>query len=481
MVYRGISLALIGLILLALGLIAVGCYTNPATGEEQLSFYSTEQEIQMGREADKQITASMGVYPDSSLQRYIDSLGQKLAAVSERPDLPWSFKVIDDPTVNAFALPGGFIYVTRGILGHFNNEAQLSGVLGHEIGHVTARHSVNQMSKQQLFQLGVGLGTMIEPDLQEYTGLIGAGMQLLFLKFSRDDERQADDLGLRYMVRARKDPREMDDIFEMLGRVSEQAGSGRVPVWMSTHPSPENRVERIRQAYDTLSLDYATTGVGRDVYLQYLDDVVYGNDPREGYFEGSTFYHPTLTFRFQFPDGWQTMNQKQGVLAASPEQDAVIQITLSQAATPRAAADQFFTQQGMSGGAVQSTTINNLTAVSGEFQAQAQQGTLAGMAVFVELDNTVFQILGYSTSSGWPSYQATVRQSARSFARLTDQSKLSVSPMRIDIVTVPEAMTLSQYHERYPSEVDLETLAIINQLEADSRLTAGQKLKRIVK
>ncbi|MGD2068949.1 MAG: M48 family metalloprotease, partial [Gemmatimonadota bacterium] len=179
--------------LLLLATLVAGCARNPATGERQLSLIGERQEIEMGREADQQIVASIGLYDDEALQSYVDGLGQRLAATSERPDLPWTFRVLDDPTVNAFALPGGFVYITRGIMGHLTSEAELVGVLGHEIGHITARHSVNQISKQQLTQLGVGLGMVLVPELQNFGGLASLGIQLLSLKFSRDDENQADE------------------------------------------------------------------------------------------------------------------------------------------------------------------------------------------------------------------------------------------------------------------------------------------------
>src|SRR5205809_5248844 len=198
--------------LAALAVFAAGCAVNPATGSRQLMLVSESQEIALGRDYDQQVAASVGIYPDSELQRYIQQFGARLAATSERPNLPWSFRVVDDPVVNAFTLPGGFIYVTRGILAHLNSEAELAGVVGHEIGHVTARHSASQMSKQQLAQIGLVVGTIASPEFARYAGVASAGLGVLFLKFSRDDESQADHLGLRYMRRAAYDPREMPHV-----------------------------------------------------------------------------------------------------------------------------------------------------------------------------------------------------------------------------------------------------------------------------
>ena len=161
----------------------------------------------MGKEADAQIPQQLGLYDDRELQDYVNDLGQRLAADSERPHLPWTFRVVDDDVVNAFALPGGFIYVTRGILSHMSDEAELAGVLGHEIGHVTARHSVNQMSKGMLAQIGLGVGSVLSPEVANLAGLAQTGLSLLFLKYGRDDERQADELAFRYGARADYDPR----------------------------------------------------------------------------------------------------------------------------------------------------------------------------------------------------------------------------------------------------------------------------------
>src|SRR5687768_16095576 len=167
-----------------------GCATNPATGRRQVMLVGENQEIEMGREADQQIGAAYGLYPDEDVQRYVAGLGKDLAAGSERPNLPWTFRVVDDPSVNAFALPGGFIFVTRGLLSHMTSEAELVSVIGHEIGHVTGRHSVEQLSKAQLAQVGLVAGMILSPELASgYGDLANTGLSLLFLKYGRDDER----------------------------------------------------------------------------------------------------------------------------------------------------------------------------------------------------------------------------------------------------------------------------------------------------
>src|SRR5256712_1374494 len=292
--------------LAALAVFAAGCAVNPATGSRQLMLVSESQEIALGRDYDQQVAASIGVYPDSELQRYIQQFGARLAATSERPNLPWSFRVVDDPVVNAFALPGGFIYVTRGILAHLSSEADWVGGGAHELAPVPARHSASQMTKQQLAQVGLVVGSIASSEFGRYAGLASQALGVLFLKYSRDNERQADDLGLRYMRRVNYDPREMPHVFEMLARVSQAQGGGRVPEWLATHPDPENRRGRIEQEIAALPQNFTGAAVNRDDYLRRLDGLVFGNNPREGYFKDNQFFHPDPRFRVTLPEGWAT-------------------------------------------------------------------------------------------------------------------------------------------------------------------------------
>ncbi len=457
------------------------CATNPATGERQLVLIGEGQEIQMGLEADGGIVASLGLYDDPSLQAYLQSLGARMAAVSERPSLPWTFRVVDDPVVNAFAVPGGFIYITRGIMAHFNSEAQLAAVVGHEIGHVTARHSVEQMSRAQLAQVGLVAAILAPEQFQRFGGLAGASMQLLFLKFGRDDERQADDLGLRYVRRLEYDPRPMVDVFRLLDRVSPGKGGGRVPEWLSTHPSPAGRAERIEEAIAGLRDDFAGHVTGEASYLSRLDGMVYGEDPRQGFFEEARFLHPELRFEIQFPSGWQTANQRQAVLAASPDQDAMVQLTIAQESTPEDAAGAFFAQQGVTGDQPRRTQINRLPAVTAGFQAVTEQGTLVGTVAFVGLGNNTYQLLGYGTTSGWSRHRSDAIRSMESFDRLTDRAALGVQPYRIRIETLDRGMLFREFVRRYPSDLPLVDLALINQVEPTTALKAGARLKRVTR
>ncbi|MFL6262994.1 MAG: M48 family metalloprotease [Thermoanaerobaculia bacterium] len=455
-----------------------GCSTNPATGKPQLALISEQQEIQLGSDYDQQIQRLLGVYPDPKLQEYVARVGQKLAAGSERSDLTWTFRVVDDPVVNAFALPGGHVYVTRGLMTHLTSEAQLAAVLGHEIGHVTARHSVTQMSKARIAQIGLIAGSLLSPTL---AGVAARGLDVLFLKYSRDDERQADDLGLRYMYAQGYDPREMPRVFEVLRRVSQGQGGQRIPEWQSTHPSEEERVRATSAAVARLGNDFSGRAVSREGYLRSLDHVAFGQNPREGYFLGSTFVQPALATEIRFPEGWKTANGRSSVEAVAPSQDAVVVVSLSGETSWRKAAREFFLHEGSENGETLATDVNGLPGVVRTFGLTGTDaGDLQGIAGFVEYGGRVYQILGITRAQDWQRYQEPLAAAVESFRPETDRRRLDVQPKRLEIVTLPAAMTLEEFSRQYPSTVDLSTLALINQADAGTRFAAGEEVKRVV-
>jgi len=462
-------------------LAAAGCSINPATGERQLALVSEAQEAQLGLEADREITASLGLYPDDELQRYVSTLGRELAARSERPDLAWEFKVVDDPIVNAFALPGGYIYITRGILAHMGSEAELAGVLGHEIGHVTARHGVEQLSRAQLATLGLGVAMVAGGEsVQQWGGLAQAGLGLLFLKFGRDDERQSDDLGMRYLLRAGFDPHEMPQTFRTLERVSAAQGAGRIPDFLSTHPNPGSRVERLEALAAGLPPEQRSGTVNREQYMDHLQGLIYGPNPREGFFKDTAFYHPDLAFQLDFPAGWKTSNQRQAVVAVSPRQDAQIVLALAQdQSSPQEALDAFFRRnQGLERGQAWRTGFYHFRTHPDQV-AQGGQN-LRGILGFFRHQGQVFLFAGLTAYEGWSGQERAITASLGSFRPLTNSRYLNAQPQRIEIVRLPRAMTLREFSERYASAVELPTLAILNGAQPETRFEAGQRLKRVV-
>lgn len=459
---------------------AMACATNPVSGKKQFVLMSEAQEIELGREADKDVAASIGLYPDEELQRYVQALGARLAAGTERPNLPWTFRVVDDPAVNAFAIPGGFVYVTRGIMTHLNSEAELAAVMGHEIGHVTARHSVSQMSKQQLAQVGLAAGMILSPQVAQFGNLAEAGLGVLFMKFSRSDESQSDQLGLKYMLAAGYDPRKIVDVFSMLERVSQQAGSGRLPQWMSTHPDPENRQAWAANAVASLNRDFSGLAVDRPGYLRRLDGMMFGENPREGFFQGTSFHHPDMAFRIEFPRGWTGTNQKQAVGAISPQQDAVVALQLASAPNAQQAAQRFFSQQGIESLEPWRRQIGGFPAVSTTFRVQTQEGVLSGLVAWVEYQERVFQILGYTPESRWGQYNKVIADSVASFSRETDPAVLGAQPHRLSIVELNRPATFGTLLRDYPSTVDPKIVALINNLQDTSTVASGDSFKRVI-
>jgi predicted Zn-dependent protease len=455
----------------------LACATNPATGKKELMLVSEGQEIALGQQEDQNAVASFGVYDDPALQEYVASLGHSIAESAERPKLPWTFRLVDDSAVNAFALPGGFVYMTRGILAYLDSEAELAMVMGHEVGHVTARHSASQMSSQQLMSLGMGIGMIAVPELRSYGDLAQLGLGLLFLKFGRDDENEADTLGLRYSVRLDYDAAEGAQAFRMLDRLSEQSEAGRVPGWLSTHPDPGDRYRRLLTAVREQGLEGGN--VRREAYLKRLDGMTFGENPREGFFQKNAFYHPDLGFRFEIPQGFKGQNTKQAVWAVSPNGDAVFQLTLAEGDSPDRAARDFFGDQKIRTLATDRTSVNGLPAVVGTFEATSGQTLVRGVAGFVHLEGRVYRLVGYTGRADWNRYSRSFGQSLSSFGPLRESWALNVQPRRVDVVVPRRELTLAQFMERYPSTVPESTIAMINQLDRGDTIKAGQQVKRV--
>lgn len=371
------------LVLTAFLLLFNNCSRNPVTGKREFVLMSESQERALGKDSDPQILGEFGLYPDSSLQKYLTERGQAMAKISHRPNLPFEFKVVDSDVVNAFAVPGGYVYFTRGIMAHFNSEAQLMGVLGHEIGHVTARHSAKQYTSQTFTQLGLVIGMIAFPKFQQFGDLASTGLQLLFLKFSRDHETQSDKLGVEYSSKLGYDAHEMASFFNTLGRLSAgEDGTQRIPTFMSSHPDPGDRFNNVNaMATAFQQQNQGNYRAEREKYLRLINGIIYGEDPRQGYVDNSTFYHPELKFQFPVPQGWKHINTPSQVQMASSDQKAMMIMALSGEKTLDAAAQGVVQQYKLRVLDQRTMQINGLPAIvqvaeqlTQQEQQQAQQG-----------------------------------------------------------------------------------------------------------
>ncbi len=460
--------------------LAAACATNPVTGKSELSLVSEGQEVQMGREEAQKVAQSIGYYDDGAVQAYVSDIGRRMAAGSERPQLPWEFHVVDDAAVNAFALPGGFIFVTRGLMTSIVNEAELAAVIGHEIAHVTHRHSVQQISRAQVAQLGLVAGSILSSTIAQYGGLFGQGLGLLFLKYGRDAELEADRSGFRYALNENYDVRQMVGMFEVLEGVSQLSGTGKLPEWLSTHPNPGNRIAATEARLDTLKVDLSNAKVNREGYLQRLKGMPYGDDPRQGYFRGNAFLHPGLRFQLEIPQGWKAQNTPAAVVALSPNQDAVVQLGVAGKVEPTQAARQFLSQQGVRAGESSTQSVNGNPAATSYFAAQTEQGEIRGIVSFVSYRGTTYGIMGYTSAQSLGTYDGTFKRVIGSFRSLTDPSALNVQPARLELVQLDQPMTVAEFHRRYPSPIRVEELALINGLSGpDDTMRPGRLFKRV--
>ncbi len=353
--------------------------------------------------------------------------------------------------------------------------------MGHEIGHVTNRHSVQQISKAQLAQFGLGLGSILSSDIAKYGQLASAGLSVLFLKYSRDAENQADQAGFRYALQQGYDVREMANVMHTLDRISQGSGGGKLPEWLETHPDPGNRIKHIQQMLDTTHVNLSGAKTNRDDYLRRIQGMTYGEDPRQGYFEGTQFYHPQMRFQLRFPDGWQVQNTPAAVASISPNQDAILQLSLAGKGSPQQAAQQFLSQQGVQAGQSSNTNINGLPATSSYFQAQTDQGVIEGVVTFLQYGGSTFGLMGYTPQGKLGSYDQVFQSTIRSFSELRDGSKINVQPAKVELIKLDRSMTLQQFNAQYPSSIPIDQVAIINEVpDATTMLPAGRMVKRVV-
>lgn len=463
-------------------LLFISCSIDPVTGKRTFNLVSEEQEISMGRKYDPQISEMYGVYADKAIQEYVNNLGQKLAAVSHRPNLKYEIKVMDSPVVNAFAVPGGYVYITRGIMAYLNNEAALAGVIGHEIGHVAARHSAEQMSKAQLVQIGLGVGSVLSETIARYAGVAQQGLGLLFLSFGRDDEREADMLGVEYATKLGYDTHQMAAFFKVLDQMGKDSGQS-LPDFLSTHPNPAERVGNVNKltAKWEKKIGKKKYRVNENVYLKHVNGLVYGPDPRQGYVEKDVFYHPELRFMFPVPAGWKVNNLPSQVQMSAREKDAAMVFKLDKNKSETSAADAFVINNKLSDVKKSAGRWHGLKAVRLEGRVATQQGVLKISAAFIKYGANIYSFVGYTPETRFAGYKSVFMQTIGGFKKLTDRSKINRKPQRIRVIKLKRAQTLRQVLDARRIDKKLyHAHELLNGLhKLDERFAAGSLVKVI--
>lgn len=459
-------------------IISANCAVNPVTGEREISLISESQELALGQQTDSDIRQQYGVYADDSLNSYVQTIGQSLAPHTHRPHLAYQFAVLDTPVVNAFAVPGGYIYVTRGILALMRSEAELAVVLGHELGHVNARHSVRRMSEMMLVQVGLAVGSALSETFAKVAGLTGIGVQLLFLKYSREDERQADSLGIEYARKGAYDPGQMVAFFSSLEKMGDLSGGQALPGFLSTHPLTSERIDR---AEKLITESDRALEVGETNYLKRIDGLTYGEDPRQGYVEGQRFYHPELAFSFALPSGWKVVNTPSKVILSSPDEKAALLLQAEKTADELApyaekrAADikgtEFLRKEELQ--------VPGLASHHRFYRIDQEQGDDLGLRLSVIKKGAyIYAFSALAEESDFADYDSLFRMTVRSFANLTEASYLQRKPSRIRLTEANGRQTLQEIFSRAGVKEDLwPTLAIINGMALGDRPPQGKIVK----
>jgi len=461
--------------------LAASCAINPVTGKRELSFISEEGEISLGKETDGQIRQEYGVYADAALNAYVSAVGQRMVPITHRPKLPYSFQVLDTPVVNAFAVPGGYVYVTRGLLAMMNSEAELAAVLGHELGHVNARHSVRRMSEMMLIQVGLLIGSAINDTFADLAGIASIGVQLLYLKFSRDDERQADALGVDYSRKASYNPGPIIGFFGSLQKLGDLQGGHSLPGFLSTHPL---EAERIKNVTKMLLPTDRSLAFKRDEYLGKVNNIVYGDDPRQGYVESNAFYHPTMHFAFALPANWKVENTPSQVTIVSPDQKAgfILEAEQTQDSLQNYAAKKAQAIENRKFLNDQSLTINGLSSYHQLYDIPQQESdTLRARLSFIRKEGMIYSFTALSSASSFGSYDSAFQNMVRSFRDMNDPRYLNRQPVRLRLIKPSGQQNLQAIFQANSIKKDMwPKMAVLNGLELTD-VPASSRLVKVIR
>ncbi|MGH7845748.1 MAG: M48 family metalloprotease [Candidatus Binatia bacterium] len=485
-------------ILCALGLslasvLYIGCATGtiPATGERRHVGFTWEQEREIGKQANREVASLFGIYRDARLERYVTEVGQRVLAQSHlrRPgaeeqfrNTPVTFGVLDSPIVNAMALPGGHIYVTRGMLAHLNSEDQLAVILAHEIGHITARHAARRAWQEQIAQ-GLLLGGAIlgqevfGASAQQIVNLGGMAAQVISLRYSREDELEADKLGVEYSSLAGYDARKVIEFFRSLNRITQKEGQG-LPNFLSTHPNPGDRIQRIKDLAELLPAPPARTAVTKN-YYDAIEGIVLGEDPRQGFVERNVFYHPELHFRFPVPPNFKVINQPAQVMMVENQNRAILGFSSTAEQSLESAVSRFISQSGLRVIETVGNRSHGLPSTAVVADGKMANGQVIRlMAYFVQHRGRIYNFVGYTSPQAFASFRNRFLQTMEGFSELDDPRILTRQPVRLELQRATRSAPFQVLVPRsVPGEMRPDDLAILNQLNLNDQVERGQILK----
>lgn len=463
-----------------------GCSTNAATGRSVFTgLMSSQQEQSVGDEQHDDIIAQYGGVSDNAqLNQFVAGIGAKLVPTTERRDVAkYTFTVLNTDDVNAFAVPGGYIYITRGLLNLAQDEAQVAGVLAHELAHIQAQHSAQQYSQTAIANIGVGLlGAVIGgTGGQMASQAAGFGAQAGLMKYSRDHEYESDSLGIRYMQTAGYDPEAMGHFLTILQKNTEfesrinGGGGGPQFTFLSTHPSTP---ERVKRAFAIASQFPKGGTVGRDTYLAAIDGTTYGGSTKSGFVRGNDFIHPDLGFRFTVPDGFNIENGTKQVVAENGR-GAVIVFDMGKG---QSSADQYLLQSWLPNqtvGNVENISINGSNAATGTATVSTSAGTKDGRFIAIPAENGQFYRLAYLTPQGQQgNYAEVFRRSSYSFKVLSSAERNGLQPNRVRVATIKNGDTVASLAKKMVvADNAVDRFCLLNGVQPDDPLTPGWKVK----
>ena len=474
----------------ALALVAAlaGCAVNPATGRQQFSLLSPQQEASIGQQEFPRLVEQFGgEYQDPALSAYVERVGRQVVQATGSAGQPYSFTVLDSDLPNAFALPGGYVSVTRGLLALMNDEAELAGVMAHEIAHVTARHSAERYSQSTLAQLATGiLGSATGSN--ELAEAFGTGAQLYLLSYSRGQESEADAVGIRYLADAGYDPFAMSSFLRQLGRESDldaridgRSTGGSLPAYLSSHPRTEDRV---RQASALAAqAPGQSTRRNRDAYLSAIDGIVWGETGRNGFIDGTTLSNPGEGIRWQAPNGFRLGHSGSRVVARDNSGTVIAFDVVSPrgSANPRSYLTGEWVRSAPLNG-LESIDVNGYPAATGTVRLNTSAGVRDARLVAIQSDQDRIARFAFFTPPNITArMEPALQRTTFSFRPLTRAERSALRPRRISVVTVRRGDTASSLARRMAfDDFQVERFLALNGLDAGAPLRAGQRVKLIV-